>query len=168
MQNPIYYFRSGYRRIKRFKAWFPILWHDEDWEPEYLFKIMRFKISRIREEIDKNKRHVGYEKRVREMKVAEELLHRFEFSNFYDSLNQQLEDNEKTGKCMCPEETYKIGPKYSYIDTRKSGPSYFINLSCSYCKKAQKRWWDRDYAKKKEDFEFLFKHLKKHVKKWWD
>jgi len=168
MKNPIHYFRSGYRRIERFKAWFPILWHDEDWEPEYLFKIMRFKISRMREQMDRNKIIMNYKKYVRQMKVAEELLHRFEFSDFYDKLNAEIESNEKAGKCKCPENIYRIGPVYSDINTRKPGPSYFKTIECGYCRKAGRRWMERDIAKQKEDFDFLFKHLKKHVKKWWD
>lgn len=58
-------FRTGKRRIVRFIAWFPVLWKDEDWSEHYLYEIMRFKISRIRKELDKNKRHVGYEKNVK-------------------------------------------------------------------------------------------------------
>ena len=57
MKNPLalHYFRSGYRRIKRLIAWFPIIWKDEDWQHEYLFKIMQFKISRLRKSINENK-----------------------------------------------------------------------------------------------------------------
>ena len=54
MKIPWYYFRNGYRRIKRFIIWFPIIWKDEDWDSAYLLEIIRFKISRMRREIEKN------------------------------------------------------------------------------------------------------------------
>jgi hypothetical protein len=76
MENLKIYLKRSVRRTKRFFVWFPILWKDEDWDSAYLFEIMRFKISRIRKEVEKNKRHIGYEKDVRDMKVAEELLNR--------------------------------------------------------------------------------------------
>lgn len=101
------------------------------------------------------------------MKVAEELLARFGFSDFYYELNKKLEEAEKLGKCDCPEDTFgsepcaydKMGEPIAFRD---------IDLSCSFCQAARRRWFKRQDAKEREDFEFLFQHLKKHVKKWWD
>lgn len=124
----------------------------------------------MRKEIDKNKRHVGYEKNVRDMKVAEELLERFAcngtFSNFYYELSEQLENAEKQGKCICPEQTWMFKPNES--ESEKYIGSELIDLSCSYCKDARLRWFKREDIKKKEDFDFLFWHIKKHAKNWWD
>jgi len=171
MTNPWYYFQSGYRRIKRFIAWFPIIWRDEDWDSAYLFEIMRFKISRIRKEIDTNKRHVGYQKHVRQMKVVEELLSRIAYnrvySDFYWDLSQRLRDLEKQGKCACPEKTYCFKPS-TYDQAGKLLTSELVDLSCDYCKAARRRWFKEEDAKQNADFEYLFRHLQKHVKGWWD
>jgi hypothetical protein len=72
------------------------------------------------------------------MKIAEELLRRFAFSNFYHELSEQLENAEKQGKCACPEETFCFEP---YIDQKigKHIGSLYIDLSCNYCKNAKKR-----------------------------
>jgi len=168
MTNPWHYFRSGYRRIKRFIAWFPIIWQDEDWDCVYLFKIMQLKISRIRHEVEKNHHHLTWQKDVRDMQVAEELLSRMGFSDFYDDLNEQLRDRERAGKCSCPEEKYKIMPVSCDIETRKEGYSQWINVSCKYCKNMTSIWHKREIGKEKDDFNFLFDHLKKHVQRWWD
>ena len=167
MEWPTYYFRNGYRRFKRFIAWFPILWHDEDWDHAYLFKIMQFKISRMRKEMDRNQRHVGYEKNVRDMKVAEELLSRLHFSNFYYDLSKELENAQKQGKCACPEERYRFEP-WLHPKTGEEIGCTQVDLSCEYCKDMWSRWYKRSDNKEKADFEFLFMHLKKNVKKWWD
>lgn len=169
MTNPWHYFRTGYRRIKRFVAWVPILWKDEDWDYIYFLEVMRFKISRIRKEIDKNKRHIGYKKQVKQMKVVEELLSRIAFNknnDFYIKLSEQLRNFEKQGKCICPEETFGVEPYFNKAG-KKIG-STFIDLSCFFCKKALSRWLKQEQDKENADLEFLFKHLKKHVKKWWD
>lgn len=168
MTNPWHYFRSGYRRFKRFIAWFPILWKDEDWDSVYLLEIMRFKISRIRKEIEKNKHHVGYEKRVREMKIVEELLARNAWSDFYSKLSEELENKEKLGKCSCPEETWAFEPYNPDPITGESWGSLYVDLSCEFCKNARSRWFKRDDIKQKEDLDFLFLYLRKHYKRWWD
>ena len=127
---------------------------------------MQFKISRIRKEITKNKIHLYYENHIRQMKVAEELLDRISFSDFYYNLSEQIENAEKQGKCICPEETWASEP---YIS--KSGEhigSRLIDLSCNYCKDSSMRWHKRKKLKEKEDLDFLFLHLKKHAQKWWD
>lgn len=172
MRFPFYYFRNGRRRLKRFIVWFPILWKDEDWDSAYLFEIMRFKISQIRKEIDINKRHVGYEIRVREMKVAEELLARFAFngvySDFYYKLSEQIKSAEKKDNCTCPEEVYGIEPGEIDPKTGVRGFSTFVTYFCDYCRSRHSYWFKREEIKQKEDLDFLFMHLRKHIKKWWD
>src|SRR5277367_2665705 len=53
--------RAFLRFLKRLWDWAPILWHDNDWSPEALYEIMRYKISRIRKEIEGAMRHYGDE-----------------------------------------------------------------------------------------------------------
>jgi len=169
MKNPLslHYFRSGYRRIKRFIVWFPIIWKDEDWDPENLFEIMKFKISRMRKVIDKNKIVVGYEKLVRDMKVAEEILDRLSSGDFYYDQSKQFEKRYKIGKCICPEKTYSFEPDFLDCEGKVLG-SRMVDLSCDYCKKMNPIWYKIEYAKQKADFDFLFEHLRKNVRKWWD
>ncbi len=162
------YFANGYRKLKRIIAWFPVLWKDEDWHYAYLFEIIRFKISRMRTSIDANKIHIGYEKHVDQMKIAEELLARMAFSNFYDELFDRLRSIEKIGNCSCPEETFSIEHKSHDYEKSETGFSYFVDLSCEYCKNAWRRWIATEEKKKHADFEFLFRHLEKNIKKWWD
>lgn len=155
------YFRNGYRRLKRLIAWLPIIWKDEDWDPKHLFEVMRFKISRIRKEMESNKRHSRWQEDVRDMKIAEDLLSRLGSSDFYYDLSKKLENEEKEGRCSCPEETFSFEPL-------RDGFSKMVDLRCSYCKKAAKRWYKRDDSKQKEDMDYLFGHLRKKVMNWWD
>jgi hypothetical protein len=149
--------RCAWRRIKRFIVWFPIIWKDEDWEETYLFEIMRFKISRLRKNIEKEQHHIGWEKDVRNMKIAEELLSRHSFSDFY----RENDDKNKIG-CTCK--------PYRFRDCIKKLPggqySEWINPFCEWCrKKTQLR---RKHKKEKEDFDYLWKLMHKESQKWWD
>lgn len=168
MQNPWHYFQSGHRRIKRFIAWFPIIWRDEEWDAAYLYEIMRFKISRMGKSMEKNAIHVGYEKRVREMKVAQELLSRISmskrYSPFYDDLSEELQNRDKAGKCSCPEKKYRFEPA-QYDFQGKILTERLVFLHCNYCESMQRHWFAQDDAKQQADFNFLFNHLKKHSKK---
>ncbi len=113
----------------------------------------------MRKEIDKNKRHVCYEKNVRDMKVAEELLKRFAFngtsSDFYYQLSEQLENTEKTGKCDCPEKVYGIEPGEIDPKTGEKGLSVFVNYSCNYCKEQRSYWFKRETNKRKRRSRFF-------------
>lgn len=137
--NLLPYFRKGYRRIKQFLVWIPILRKNKDWDYVYLFEILRFKISRIRQDIEKNQRHLNYEKNMRDMKVVKDTLARMGFSDFYWHLSQQLENEEKKKHCHCPKEICGIKPESFNSKPKKPTLYRMINLPCSYYPKNRNR-----------------------------
>lgn len=154
-----------YRRIHRFIVWFPVIWKDEDWDHVYLYEIMRFKISRMRKQIEKNKGHLDWEKTAKGMRIAEILLERQSFSDFYS-------DNDDKNKefCTCDdpawvkhieeeEEKEKIASEGKYY--RK-----WISPLCEWC--CRKIQLHREYKKTKEDYEFMWNHIRKNSMRWWD
>lgn len=153
--------KQNIRRIKRFVAWFPVIWKDEDWDSAHLLEIMRFKISHIRKEIDTNKRFVGYEKCVQQMKVAEILLERLAFSDFYTDYLSKDEN------CNCPEELFRWEPS-SYDLNGKPITCKMISFTCDNCKRSSSWRYKKQLIKCKEDTDYLFWHLKKYMNKWWD
>lgn len=142
-------FRLVYRRIKRFIVWFPVIWNDEDWDESYLFTIMEFKISQMRKETQRCARHVGWEKDVRDMKIAEELLRRA--SGKCDYLKDWAE------LCECKDENFS-----SSRFVGKNGE--WISPFCEHC---QKFGLDKCHKKEEFDFQYLMNHLRKNVRKWW-
>lgn len=146
-----YLFRNGWNRLKRFIAWFPIIWRDEDWDSAYLYEIMRFKISRIRKELEAGARHVGYENDIRNMKIAEELLKRQSFSDFYHK-----NDYRNIEFCKCTDEMFS-----DWINSE----NIYISPFCEWC--SGKYQIKRAITKEKEDYDFLWKHMRKESRKWW-
>lgn len=155
------FFRRIKRRFKRIKSWLPILWNDEEWDYTYLFRIMRFKISRMRKEIEKNGRHVGYEKQVEEMKIAEFVLNRLAEHDFYFDNNERFKEHAKKGKCTCPE----------ILNTYKELPHGCTRMNfhhCEFCKKSFKYWYKREDAKERADLQYVFNYIAKKCQRWWD
>jgi hypothetical protein len=147
----LYYFRNGYRRIKRLLEWFPIIWHDEDWNPDGLYDIMRFKISRMRKLIRKNKTHICWGRRVMEMRICEVLLERC-----------SKEPTEMSAIHRYPELCTCTEWKWEKTD---SGQNCIVDLGiCKYCSNAHKI----DLKNQKDNLKMFCTYFEKHSQHWWD
>lgn len=144
------FLKSSVRRIKRFWGWFPIIWRDEDWDSAYLYEIMRYKISRIRKDITRCARHIGYQKDVEDMKIVEELLSRHSFSDFYI-------DNWRGTKELC-----NCKPNEDFFNVNEMGE--WLNPFCEHCKLLMKK----RHVKEKSDFNMIWDIMKKRSQKWWN
>lgn len=155
------FLRRQRRRFKRLIAWLPIIWDDEEWDYEYLFKIMQFKISRMRSQMAKNNRHIGCEQQVKEMQRAEFLLSRISFSDFYFENNENSKNNDKQGKCSCPEVTMTF-------EQLPNGCSLCHFHYCEFCEKSFKHWYKREEAKERFDIQYTMNYIARKCQRWWD
>lgn len=155
---PVYWCRSGKRRLKRLIAWFPVIWNDEDWDSAYLYEIMRFKISRIRKEMTKNKRHKSWDRDVKNMIVAEELLKRAGFSDFYW-------DNPKIYKPLC-----KCDFADTYLDEWEEDEkdNRYKKWRNPFCEHCRKYGFKKEDKKEKDDFNYCMDLIKNKSQRWWD
>ncbi len=139
--------KTFWRRIKRFYAWFPIIWNDEEWDEAYLFKIMRFKIKRMAEDMKKFDRHTTVERDYRDMMITCELLHRFEF----------YEEPFPLPECKCDPNA----PMFE--DIPGSDYSRWVWKPCAYCKLQ----WKYQTSQEEANWKLLWKYMEKHSRKWW-
>lgn len=131
-------------------AWFPVIWRDEDYDSHYILIVMEHKLKRLKAEIARNARHVGWEKDVRNIAVALELLRREIDSDF------RLLDGDSEF-CTCKKEDLEV------LNLGEDGK--YISPFCEYCRKyGLKAKTDREHA----NWNYLFDHLKKNMKRWWD
>ena len=147
------FLREWARKTKRIIDWIPTLWKDEDWDPVYLYRIMEFKISRMRKEIDSNALHLNYKRDVKNMKIAEELLSRMSSGedNFYWENNfEQCEFQKRIKACPC------VKDKFGF------------DKGCPYCRKMFRFQYTREDAKEKADAQYLWRLLEKQSGRWWD
>lgn len=149
-----------FRFLKRLWAWIPILWKDEDWDPSFLFRIMQFKISRMRKIINKNDYHTCAQMNCREMKIAEMYLDRL--------ANDHIPYQNKYF-CTCPD---------SHFQDRLDGCTDIV--FCAACRDflgiKRSDYIKRRKAKRKtyghpvEElmWQNFCKHFLRHARKWWD
>ena len=145
----LYWWRNGYRRLKRFIAWFPIIWRDEDWDSAYLFEIMRFKLSRLRISFQKNNRHHCCDDICQQIRITEVLLERFAFNDVL------LPESGKRYPefCSCMPNNW-----------RELTQGWRGGRFCKYCVTSLKN----DEKIKKDLFKLLWKNFEKHSLNWWD
>jgi len=147
------------RKIKHFWQWAPIVWNDEDWDASYLFEIMRFKIAKLRVDIVKADRHLSVERNVKQMKIAEELLARHAFNEFY---HENRFNNDHQGLCTCVETSFED----CWVPSEMVGYSQWKNPFCSWCQ--NRTIIKKRQAKEDEDFDVLWEIMRKHSRRWWN
>lgn len=135
--------------------WVPKIWQDRDWDPTYLYQLMRWKIERMSKHMTKYSHHVGFEKDVKAMGVCIQLLKRCETDAIYEEMFGLF------NKPKCPD---------CLKGQKKEDPHEFLTYNfymCDPCVKVFKRerkWLD---AKQKADKAYLFKLLDKRADRWW-
>ncbi len=143
----LYWIRNTYNNIKRVLRWLPTIWNDRDWDSHYLLRIMRFKLERMRLNMQANCRHVGWEKTVKEIRLAELLIGRllgdYEDLEDIDGSNAIFKEH-----CSCiPRNDENI-----------------FGRSCKNCF----RQWKLKNQQEKDTRKLLFKHMARQMDKWWD
>jgi len=79
--------------IKNLWKWLPIVWKDRDWDSDYIFNPLKFKIQNTADHIEKNKRFVGWEDEVRYMRICVKLIDRIQNQYYVDEMHQYWETN---------------------------------------------------------------------------
>lgn len=139
-----------YESCERIVQWIPILWKDRDWVDNYIFMILRYRISRARYSMENYSYYANADMYSKQMRLAELLLERLEDSNKY--VEQDWDNHFKqwpSSRCIVDDNGimhfagYKPGEAE---DTKRIG------------KKEEYMW--------NQDFNYLMKHMRKHVRKW--
>lgn len=138
--------RNIYYGIRNLIRWAPIIWQDRDWDYCYALKIMELKFRNMATAMNRNGRHVGYERVVRELTICAELCSRLTNNN------------------------YDLG---AYWFNDKQVEAYMTqDLQASlYDNKYENEWrtWRNHEASMcKQDLDYLCKMMSKYMFGWWD
>lgn len=147
--QPIKIFQETTTRIIK---WLPILIKDRDWDWTFILIIWQFKLKCMRENIDKYGHHVNRKKDCHNIRIAEILLER-------------LQDSDKYIKQEYNEYRLKYPSRLDYIFG--DGP-YVSPIPSDGEVKEFKSIMDKEKYMWNQDFDYLFKHLKKHIQSFWD
>lgn len=141
-----------FSRIQRFFDYAPLVWEDEDWDSAYLLIMMKYKIKRIRENIDRNQNHEGCEADVANMKEIEECLDRIINDNYLDK-----EWEEFHNKYPMKFEEDKDNPEWSRV-VDQGEPCNTIRKEL-VAKKSE--LWLKDWNR-------IWDIMRDESRKWWD
>jgi hypothetical protein len=137
----------------RTAKWFPIIWKDRHWDHWFILEILRQKIRFQRESIYKYGHHVRAYADCENMRIAELLIKRLQDDDYSDHHMKELE--QEFGELDFGERGLRRSKVITEEDEKREWAAHKRAISYNEYMKSQ-------------DYDYLFKHLKKHLEKWWD
>ncbi len=158
------FLRSIKYGIENLIIWFPIIWKDRDWDHWYLYKILKFKLSNMEKLHRKYGHAVNSEKIANKIKVCVNLLDRLIEDNYDESAFKK--HHKKWGEpifhwdeCEDKKGYYSLKIEQKNIKTKKDKDQEA---------KEFKRCYNHEEMLRKQDVDYLFKLMNKHIQGWWD
>jgi hypothetical protein len=165
----IRYFITGIKNIIR---WIPTLYHDRDWDGNYIFTVLQKKIEHQREEITYANRHTQVDRDNRDMTIVLNLIERVKNEYYateyldYRETKFRFEDVEGNPKYK----SLELDIVWEDDDTFLSKyPSTIRNVMKDKpeLNKTELCFWVAHYNQEKAH-NLLFKILKERMRWWWD
>lgn len=152
VRSVYYNLKYGIRNLFRY---FKVIWNDRDWDELYVFILLNKKFTYMEELHRKYGNSVNSKKYADEIKLAKLLTERI--------INRDYNENALT------QYYNKYGKDFWELD-EESIEHYFKRKND--ISKQQRDMRSRAYKHadkmEKQDIEYLFKHMSKHIQKWWD
>ena len=145
LENDIAYFiRKQFRFAERLIKWIPVLYKDEDWDYDYLLRIIDFKLSRLRKVVAEDDIHYDAPWTVKKIDVIRGRLDRYSNSHKY------------LGSMPCSDDVDEWFEKTEdgYLRLKESTPE-------------QKEHIHKVIAFEKKNYEGFFKSLQKYLTDIW-
>lgn len=155
LKLPFYKLRRGISNIIRY---FPVIWSDEDYDYEPLYKLLYYKLKFMEDFYRSDKTYS-----VDALKVADEI-------KICKNLSKRLyEDNYLTNAFVEHEQRF---PDYlsNMCSENMEGQKFarYVNKNSKKEKKNYEKWSKHSDYLEKQDKEYLFSQLVRNVNKWWD
>jgi len=142
--------------ISNFWKWRKIIWNDRNYDHNFFLKIMKTKLEIMLNNWEDEDVYVGQEKDKEKMKICIYLLNRLISENYDD--NAFYFHNKKWGKLRYNESNFFPMLTRSKIRTKEDAEQER--------KEFQRLMFHEDYLIN-QDLDYLFKLLKRHLRKWW-
>ena len=158
------FFRSIKYGIQNLITWFPIIWKDRDWDHWYLYTILKFKLSNMEKLHRKYGHCVNSEKMADQIKVCVNLLDRLIKDEYYEMTFKNHE--KKWGEAHFNWDNCEDKKGYCSLRIERD------NVKTDEDKKQERKQFRRlckiEANLRKQDVEYLFKIMEKHIQGWWD
>jgi hypothetical protein len=147
--------RSIIMGLRNLWKWLPIIWHDRDWDYNYLLKIMYFKISEMEKDFIASENFS--KKDLLRVKMARLLLKRLVDDNYYELAYKFHE--QKWGEIKLKIENSHLSTYYKKVVTFEDNVQ--ARKEAKYCTM-------REIYLGNQDLRQLSEILGKHLAHWWD
>jgi len=159
------FFRSIKYGIENLIIWAPVIWKDRDWDHWYLYKMLKFKLIRMENLHRKYGHSVNSIKTADQIKICAKLLERL-IEDEYDE-HVFKNHNEKWGETHFHWDECKNKKGYSSLRiTRRDNVN--TNKEEEQERKEFNRLCKHEDKLRKQDIDYLFKLMNKHIQGWWD
>jgi len=142
--------------IKNLWKWFPVIWNDRDWDQCYLYKFLHFKLQNM-EDLHRNYGHSLDNRKIADkIKVCKLLLDRLIKDEYYE--NAFKNHDKKWGELELDwNSNCLIKRPYAITEKEKEKELKEFNRLCQH-----------ELYLRRQDINYLFKLMAKHVEGWWD
>jgi len=159
--SPIVVFAEA---CKRTIKWLPIIWKDREWDSHYILEILKCKLRFSREYLQQFGHHTNVSRDCKNIRIAEILIERIQKDNYHEFLMGEHE--EKWGKLIFGDRKDNI-----LFDNKFSGSGLRRSKVQSQNDFEQERKEARAIHQYhnhmgKQDRDFLFSHMRKHIDQW--
>ena len=149
--------------IENLIRWFPVIWKDRDWDQYYIYVILRQKLKYMEKLHDSDKSHLmSAEQTAKEIKICFDLLDRLVKDEYDESAFKRY--YEKWGRSKF--DWIPVNDEYSSLKVTNE------NVKTEKDKKQETKEFRRachhEGNMRKQDIEYLFKYITKHIEGWWD
>jgi hypothetical protein len=144
LARPYWSARAVVRWAMKVAAYAVFLWDDRDFDEAFILRLLQFKIKRTREHITGHNFIADAPRIARQMRVAESLLNRIQQDSYCEAEWA---------------EHYKKWPHGEGYDFNNKAPEEMEDV---------RRIAALEAKRTERDFDFLFRHLKKYIRNWWD
>ena len=157
------FFRVLYESIRKVIKWFPVIWRDRDWDHYYFFILLHKKLEMMEKEFQKpNCWIVHPEKISSRIKIAKLLCKRIIDDKYCDIAF--INHDKKWGKTLI-----------SYGPEDKNGCCEVFIKKENVITKEDEEIETKEFKKciehqkylEKQDIDYLFQFLSKHIQSWW-
>lgn len=143
-------FRRG---VKNLWVYRKLIWQTADWDYAYLLELMEFKLRRMDDAIG-NGCLLHRERKAKQMRVCAELCRRIRKDEYYANLTGPVKYNSWTTPCE-----YRDAVQL-HIEGYRNG----VLMTASEAR----RFYAMAERNRKNDIEYLFLVMRKHLLEWWD
>ena len=158
MKKIWYAIQNFFLKINNLIVWFPVIWEDQQFDHDYLLRILRKKLFLMEQfQRSSDAQHLYALKDAESIHVATSTLDRLISCNYLEEYLEEYYSQYPDRDWLKFKES-EDHPGYSELYDEMTPEQSELYMKCTGLARKMED----------EDYNFLFDHLKAHIREWWD